>query len=109
MLYATEDYFGSCQSIFAEHLKGNFQNPSALKYPISEVTRKKLHNEIQALGRQNGRKYCNSNKEAPRNSYLNNILNPYFINLYATMSLDINITCTRFMVAHLSFLIYALR
>ena len=69
MLYVTEDYFGSCQSIFAEHLKGNYLNPSVLKSPISEVTRKKLHNEIQALGRQNGRRYCKNNNEAPRNSY----------------------------------------
>ena len=69
MLYAIEDYFGSCQSIFAEHLKENFLNLSVLKSPISEVTRKKLHNEIQALGRPNGRKYCNNHKEAPGNSY----------------------------------------
>ena len=89
MLYATEDYFGSCQSIFAEHLKGNFLNPSVLKYPISEATRKKLHNEIQALGRPNGRKYCNRNKEDPKNSFLNNILNPYLITMYVTISLNI--------------------
>ena len=69
MSYVIDDYFGSCQSIFAEHLKENFLNPSALKSPISEVTRKKLHNEIQALGRPNARKYCSINKEAPRNSY----------------------------------------
>ena len=56
MLYVIDDYFGSCQSIFAVHLKENFLNPSALKSPISEVTRKKLHNETQAHGRQNGRR-----------------------------------------------------